>query len=73
MDTTTATRNLIRNGNVTTATGQVFTYKDHAALALLIYRRWGCDLASAACAWRRLFQNDCSDADFAALVMLGQG
>ncbi len=53
---------------VTTTSGETFTTEDSAALAYLIYRRWGNDITAAAVAWRRLFQNNCSDRDFARLV-----
>lgn len=37
-------------------------------LARLIYERWGNDLPAAAVAWRRLYQNNCSDSEFKKLV-----
>lgn len=61
----------INDNDVIANDGCVFTYKDHAALAFLIWRRWGRDMAAGAVAWRRLLQNDCSDEDYAALVKLG--
>lgn len=45
-----------------------FSYMDHVTLARGILRRWNNDIRAAACAWRRLFQNNCSDQDFIDLV-----
>jgi len=41
--------------------------KEHAALALLIARRWG-GVRAGAVAWRRLFQNTATDRQFEELV-----
>jgi hypothetical protein len=50
----------------------VFTERDSAALAFLIFRRWGRDLAAATSAWRRLLGNSCTEDQFAALVSAGR-
>lgn len=57
--------------HVTTTSGENFTTDDSSKLAYLIFRRWGHDMTAAAVAWRRLFQNACSDRDFARLVGRG--
>jgi hypothetical protein len=46
-----------------------FNYEDHVNLARGIYLRWNSDMAAAAVAWRRLFQNNCTRQDFEKLVM----
>lgn len=43
-----------------------------AELAYLIYLRWNEDLPAAACAWRRLYQNNCMDGDYEKLVKQGR-
>ena len=48
--------------------GEVFSHAEHANLAFAIWRRWGRSLPDAASAWRRLFQNSCTEEQFAALV-----
>ena len=58
----------IESGAVKTANGEWFSYENHCQLAYLIYTRWGCDFPAAASAWRRLFQNGCSDGDFLKMV-----
>ena len=45
-----------------------FNEFDHVALARGIFVRWNKDLAAAAVAWRRLFQNNCTDKQFEKLV-----
>lgn len=45
-----------------------FNHIDHVALARGIFIRWNSDLGSAAVAWRRLFQNNCTDKQFENLV-----
>jgi len=56
----------------TTATnGETFTDAQHAALAVLIFQRWGCDVEAACVAWRRLFQNSTTVRAFQALVDAG--
>lgn len=42
---------------------------EHKQLATLIFRRWSCDLPAAATAWRRLFQNNCTDQQYRALLL----
>ena len=54
--------------NVTTTAGETFSHEDHCKMAVLIWRRWGRNMAQAAVAWRRLFQNNCPDFDFERLV-----
>ncbi len=54
--------------SITTTCGEKFTYSDHCKLAVMIYRRWGRDTAGAANAWRRLFQNSCSDEQFQKMI-----
>ena len=57
--------------NITTTCGEQFSMDDHARLAFLIHRRWGRDIAAGASAWRRLFQNSCTDQMFEDLVNQG--
>jgi hypothetical protein len=45
-----------------------FSDLDHVVLARGIFIRWNKDLAAAAVAWRRLFQNNCTDNDFKKLL-----
>lgn len=45
-----------------------FNESDHSVLARGILARWNYDLPAAACAWRRLFQNNCTDQQFKKLV-----
>ena len=45
-----------------------FNDQDHAILARGILVRWNNDLPAAACAWRRLFQNNCTDHQFQQLI-----
>jgi hypothetical protein len=54
--------------DITTADGETFTDSEHVELARLIFKRWGCDMAAAAVAWRRLMQNNCTDTQFASVV-----
>lgn len=54
--------------SITTTAGEPFTEHESRALARLVYKRWGNDLAAAAVAWRRLLQNNCSDEAFRRLV-----
>lgn len=56
---------------ITTVAGEAFTPEDSALLARLIYRRFGYEISAAAAAWRRMLQNNCTDAHFAALVAHG--
>lgn len=55
--------------DVKTITGEVFTYQNHCELAYLIWIRWGRSYRDSAAAWRRLFQNNCDDDDFAKLII----
>lgn len=57
---------------VTTTAGERFSGEDSAAMALLIWRRWGRDDEAAAVAWRRLMQNSCPDHQFMRLVRFAQ-
>lgn len=45
-----------------------FSQIDHVTLARGILIRWNNDIKAAAVAWRRLFQNSCTDNQFAELV-----
>lgn len=54
--------------NITTTAGETFTGGEATEMARLILRRWGNDMAAAASAWRRLMQNNCTDAAFEQLV-----
>ena len=56
---------------VTTTNGSKFTGEQSAELAILVYKRFGCNMASACAAWRRMLENNCREADFAALIMAG--
>lgn len=47
---------------------EVFRHEDTANMAWLIYRRWARDIKAAACAWRRLLQNSCTDDQFLDLL-----
>jgi hypothetical protein len=51
-----------------TTANERFTAAESRELARLILKRWGNDLPAAACAWRRLMQNNCSDAAFQRIV-----
>lgn len=53
---------------VTTTAGERFSAADHAALAALVYRRFGRDPEAAAAAWRRLLGNSCTVAQFMRLA-----
>lgn len=57
--------------DTTTTNGKTFTGAQHAALAVLIFQRWGCDVEAACVAWRRLFQNSTTVRAFQALVDAG--
>jgi hypothetical protein len=59
--------------SITTTAGETFTAAESRELARLILKRWGNDLAAAACAWRRLMQNNCTDAGFADLAAIDCG
>jgi hypothetical protein len=52
---------------VRTVTGEFFTALQHAELARLILLRFG-TLQSAAAAWRRMMENNCTDKQFDSLV-----
>lgn len=54
--------------DIRTASGDIFTAKEHAELARLIYRRWGSNIEAAANAWRRLFQNSTTEKEFEKLL-----
>jgi len=57
---------------ITTTAKETFGEDDHARLAFLVFRRFGRDVKVGAVAWRRMLQNSATDADFAALVKLGE-
>lgn len=44
--------------DVRTTSGEVFTEKEHKALAELIHKRFGRDDKSFCAAWRRLLENN---------------
>lgn len=54
--------------DITTTSGETFTYEETCQLAALIYKRFGSSLGHAAAHWRRLMQNDTSSAEFAQLL-----
>jgi hypothetical protein len=56
--------------SITTTAGETFTAAESRELARLILKRWGGDPAAAACAWRRLMQNNCTDEAFADLASI---
>lgn len=49
----------------------MFTGKELALLAALVFQRFGWNKAAAAAAWRRMMQTDCPDDDFAELAQFG--
>jgi len=57
--------------DITTTCGERFSMDDHARLAYLIHVRWGRNIAAGASAWRRLFQNSCTDQQYEDLVNAG--
>lgn len=57
---------------VVTTNGEGFSEQDHADMAWLVYRRFGRDGIAAAAAWRRLLQNNCTDAQFRELMLKGE-
>ena len=64
-------KDTLRPHDIVTTAGDVFTEEEHKQLAQLVYKRWGRSPGDAACAWRRLFQNSCTEADFFRLVTEG--
>jgi len=52
--------------------GKIFSEQDAALLALLVYRRFGCQMLPATHAWQRLMQNTTSIHDFRLLVRMAQ-
>jgi hypothetical protein len=56
---------------VHTTSGETFSGRDSALLAVLIYRRFGREERAAAAAWRRLHENVCPDRNFMILVDAG--
>lgn len=57
--------------SITTTCGERFTREDSAQLAYMIHVRFGRVIAVSAAAWRRMLQNNCTDAQFAELVNEG--
>lgn len=55
---------------IATKKGHQFEDHESDALARLVYRRFGENLAEAAAAWRRLLNNNCSDRGFRNLLRL---
>ena len=60
----------LRDLDVVTTSGKVFTMEQSMELARLIYLRWGRNFGEAHAAYRRLMQNNCTAYDFG--VLLGQ-
>jgi hypothetical protein len=56
---------------VTTTNGSLFTGEQSAKLAILVYKRFGCNMSAACKAWRRMLESNCPEADFAALISTG--
>jgi hypothetical protein len=54
--------------DISTTAGETFTAEESYQLAALIYKRFGREATVAAAAWRRLFRNSCTDAQFVSLV-----
>ena len=52
----------------TTTSGERFTDTDHAALARLLYKRFGRDEESFCAAWRRMLQNNAENAHIMKLL-----
>lgn len=57
--------------NITTTSGDTFTWDDQARLAYLIHIRFGRDITSGVAAWRRLLQNSTTPNQFEDLVNRG--
>lgn len=54
---------------VKTTAGEIFTGEDHRQLARMVYKRFGRNAGAAASAWRRMFENNCTEKMFMMLVM----
>lgn len=54
--------------NVTTTSGETFTYGETCALAAAVYKRFGYDVVAAAAAWSRMMQNDTTPGMFGTLL-----
>lgn len=54
--------------DVKTTANETFTGAESAQLAALIFKRFGRNEETAAAAWRRLLQNNCTTDQFMALV-----
>ncbi len=57
---------------IRTTNGEPFTDTDHAALARLMYKRFGRDEESFCSAWRRMLQNSAENRDIMALLREGR-
>lgn len=53
--------------DITTTAGETFTLLESVDMARLVLKRFG-NMHDAAIAWRRLLQNNATDADFAELI-----
>jgi hypothetical protein len=57
--------------SITTTNHERFSGEEHAAMAALIWKRFGYDTPAAAAAWRRLLENSCGDVEFETLAQCG--
>lgn len=57
---------------VTTTARESFSRAESAALAFLIFKRFGRDLALVAFKWRAILVNSCDDTQFLTLVVEGE-
>ncbi|MBW2168854.1 MAG: hypothetical protein JRG69_06280 [Deltaproteobacteria bacterium] len=56
---------------ITTINDEPFSYDDHCRMAVMVHIRFGRSITLSASAWRRMMQNDCSEADFEMMVIHG--
>ena len=54
--------------DVVTTKGETFSHIESCRMAYLIWKRFGKNKRSAAAAWRRMLENNCSDEQFMGLV-----
>ena len=64
----TTRRSNMRDDTVRTTNKEVFTSNEHYDLARLIYKRFGRNPESAAKAWSRMLENNCTVDEYMALV-----
>lgn len=55
--------------DIITTAGEEFTRKDSAAMALMVYRRFGYNIEASVEAWNRLHQNNTTSEQFMELVV----